>query len=90
MVGEQRLPVVLYAICTAVLLARGGQGTMHEVFAYMLLNTDIRWSLYTVLSISFQERTQESGVGRARKEHTELFSRPLGSRRFEIIKIYIL
>ena len=36
---------------------------------------------------SFQERTQESGVGRARKAQvTELCSRPLRSRRFEIIK----
>ena len=36
---------------------------------------------------SFEERTQESGVGRARKAQvTELCSRPLRSRRFEIIK----
>ena len=36
---------------------------------------------------SFQERTQESGVGRERKAHaTELCSRPLRRRRFEIIK----
>ena len=43
------------------------------------------------MKVSFQERTQESGVGRARKELiTELCSRPLRSRRFEIIKnIYI-
>ena len=39
---------------------------------------------------SFQERTQESGVGRARKAQvTELCSRPLRRRRFEIIKKYI-
>ena len=36
---------------------------------------------------SFQERTRESGVGRARKaQDTELCSRPLRRRRFEIIK----
>ena len=36
---------------------------------------------------SFQERTQESGVGRARKaQATDLSSRPLRRRRFEIIK----
>ena len=36
---------------------------------------------------SFQERTQESGVGREKKAHaTELCSRPLRRRRFEIIK----
>ena len=36
---------------------------------------------------SFQERTRESGVGRARKaQATELCSRPLRRRRLEIIK----
>ena len=36
---------------------------------------------------SFQERTRESGVGRARKaQDTELCSRSLRRRRFEIIK----
>ena len=36
---------------------------------------------------SFQERTQESGVGRARKAQvTEQCSGPLRSRRFEIMK----
>ena len=36
---------------------------------------------------SFQERTRESGVGRARKaQATELCSRPLRRRRFEIIE----
>ena len=40
--------------------------------------------------VLFQERTQESGVGRTRKAQvTELCSRPLRSRRFEIIKKYI-
>ena len=35
----------------------------------------------------FQERTRESGVGRARKaQATDLCSRPLRRRRFEIIK----
>ncbi|CAH3133175.1 unnamed protein product [Porites lobata] len=29
MVGEQHLPFVLYAVCTAVLLAQGSQGTMN-------------------------------------------------------------
>ena len=39
---------------------------------------------------SFQEGMQESGVGRTRKAQvTELCSRPLRRRRFEIIKIYI-
>ena len=39
---------------------------------------------------SFQERTREWGVGRAMKAQvTELCSRPLRSRRFEIIKKYI-
>ena len=44
-----------------------------------------------LMKVSFQEKTQESGVGRARKKLiTELCSRPLRSRRFEIIKnIYI-
>ena len=28
MVEEQHLPFVLYAVCTAVLLAQGSQGTM--------------------------------------------------------------
>ena len=36
---------------------------------------------------SFQERTQEPGVGRARKaQATKLCSTPLRRRRFEIIK----
>ena len=36
---------------------------------------------------SFQERTRESGVGRARKSQvTEVCSTPLRRRRFEIIK----
>ena len=35
----------------------------------------------------FQERTRESGVGHARKaQATDLCSRPLRRRRFEIIK----
>ena len=58
----------------------------------MLLNADIWWSFSTVKfkKDSFQERTQESGMGRARKAQvTELCSRPLRRRRFEIIKIYI-
>ena len=58
----------------------------------MLLNADIWWSFSTVkfMKDSFQERTQESGVGRARKAQVrELYSRPLHRRRFEIIKIYI-
>ena len=39
---------------------------------------------------SFQERTKESGEGRTRKAQvTELCSRPLRRRRFEIIKKYI-
>ena len=38
----------------------------------------------------FQERTRESGVGHARKaQATDLCSRPLRRRRFEIIKKYI-
>ena len=28
MVGAKRLPFVLYAVCTAVLLSQGSQGTM--------------------------------------------------------------
>ena len=35
MVGEQRLPVVLYAVCTAVLLAQGSQGTMKYLLIEM-------------------------------------------------------
>ena len=59
----------------------------------MPLNADIWWSFSTVkfMKDSFQERTQESGVGRARKAQvTELCSRPLRRRRFEIIKLYIV
>ena len=58
----------------------------------MLLNADIWWSFSTVkfMKNSFQDRTQESGVGRARKAQVmELCSKPLRRRRFEIIKIYI-
>ena len=60
-----------------------------KCFQNMLLNADIWWSFSTVkfMKDSFQERTQESGVGRARKAQVmELCSRPLRSRRFEIIK----
>ena len=39
------------------------------------------------MKASFQERTQESGAGRTRKgQVTELCSRPLRSRHFEIIR----
>ena len=58
----------------------------------MLLNADIWWSFSMVkfMKDSFQEGMQESGVGNARNAQvTELCSRPLRRRRFEIIKIYI-
>ena len=35
MVGEQHLPFVLYAVCTAVLLAQGSQGTMKYLLIEM-------------------------------------------------------
>ena len=62
-----------------------------KCYTNMLLNADIWWSFSTVKfrKVSLQERTQKSGVGRTRKgQVTELCSRPLRSRRFEIIKKY--
>ena len=34
MVEEQRLPFVLYAVCTAALLAQGSQGTMFYEYVF--------------------------------------------------------
>ena len=37
MLGEQRLPFVLYAVCTAALLAQGSQGTIKYLLIEMLI-----------------------------------------------------
>ena len=95
MVGEQRLSLVLYAACTAVILAQGSQGTMKYLRIEMFYEYAFKCFYLMVIFYGkiheslISKKTQESRVGRTRKgQVTELCSRPLRSRRFEIIKKY--
>ena len=81
MVGEQQLPFVFYAVCIAVLLAQGSQGTKEYLliemfYEYAFKCRHLMVIFYVKIHESFISRkTQESGVGRTRKgQVTELCS----------------
>ena len=73
MVEKQHIPFVLYAVCTAVLLAQASQGTMKYLLIEMFHEYAFKyWYLmfifYGKIDESFiSSSTQESGEGRTRK-----------------------
>ena len=95
MVGEQSLPFVLYAVFTTAVLAQGSQGTVKYLLIEMFQEYAFKyWYLmfifYGKIDESFISR-KYTGIGEGahkEREKTELCSRPLRSRRFEIIKRY--
>ena len=73
MVGEQRLPFVLYAVFTAALLAQGSQGTMKYLLIEMFHEYAFKyWYLmfifYGKIHESFISRKHAGIGGGARKE----------------------